>query len=713
LRILHITQHKCGSQWVRDVLTSHQVARHSRVRNVGISCSFVTKPVELDVPESAFAGPVYGMTPDHWSSWRRPEDKCVVVTRDPRDVSVSMLFSQLYSHTALAKEVREARDALLEIGDFDARLRLVFRDVASRQVWFVSWSPQVADASSGVMVRYEDLVADQMGTFSRVADFLGWPVPHSELEDAIAAHSFEKRSGRPRGAEDAFSHYRRGTPGDWRRFFTRATGQVFEELMPGMLVAAGYEEASSWWEKLPASLERPMLPVSAVPGTLEERLAIATRRNTILEKQIEEKQAVIRELAGQCDARQRLIESLSTQLGDAQGKLARAEAEARASEAAARPLDKSPHAARADAAKLDELHQLFFEHGAVRARELRDALVEKERVITELRRAVAAFRAAHFVLSPMATVRRIAGPRLGVLYQHNARPMRAIAPMPRCRVGESLPSIALVTPSFNQAGFISETISSVLGQDYPVLDYYVQDGGSTDGTPDLLAAYGDRLKWESSPDGGQASAINTAFGKVTGDVMGYLNSDDLLLPGALLTIGRFFVNNPEIDVVYGDRLIIDENGNEIGAWRLPKHQDGILSWADFVPQETLFWRRSAWERAGGEMDEGFRFALDWDLLVRLRDTGARMAHIPAFLGAFRVHDAQKTTSEISGIGAKEMSRIRLRTLGREPTRQELQRAVLPYMLAHIRTDLTARVADRLRYRTVQTIDGLAPAGETS
>ena len=132
-----------------------------------------------------------------------------------------------------------------------------------------------------------------------------------------------------------------------------------------------------------------------------------------------------------------------------------------------------------------------------------------------------------------------------------------------------------------------------------------------------------------------AQAINRGFAHSTGDIMAYLNADDLLLPGSLNFVAAYFEAHPDIDVVYGHRVLIDADGAEIGRWVLPPHEDEVLSWADFVPQETLFWRRDMGERAGGAMDESFRFALDWDLLLRFRDAGARFVRLPRFLGAFR------------------------------------------------------------------------------
>jgi GT2 family glycosyltransferase len=148
--------------------------------------------------------------------------------------------------------------------------------------------------------------------------------------------------------------------------------------------------------------------------------------------------------------------------------------------------------------------------------------------------------------------------------------------------------------------------------------------------------------------------------------------------------------------VYGDRLLIDESDMEIGRWIMPGHDSEVLSWADYVPQETLFWRRRIWDRVGGQIDESFKFAMDWDLLVRFRDAGARFAHIPRFLGAFRIHEHQKTSAAINEIGHKEMDRIREKLLGRVPGHMEVRKAVIPFLLKHVSTHMAYRVKSTLR-----------------
>lgn len=246
------------------------------------------------------------------------------------------------------------------------------------------------------------------------------------------------------------------------------------------------------------------------------------------------------------------------------------------------------------------------------------------------------------------------------------------------------PLISIVTPSFNQGHFIEQTIRSVLDQNYPKLEYAVQDGGSRDNTNAVVDRYRNRLVHaESRKDKGQGNAINLGFEHASGgEIMAYLNSDDLLLPGALNYVAAYFAAHPEVDVVYGHRAIINANGEEIGRWVLPTHSDRMLIWADYVPQETLFWRRSIWEKAGGMMDESFQFALDWDLLLRFRAAGAKFVRLPRFLGAFRVHQSQKTSDDLASTGIPEMKKLKMRLHGRETTLRDLRRNMNGYMLRH-------------------------------
>ena len=218
---------------------------------------------------------------------------------------------------------------------------------------------------------------------------------------------------------------------------------------------------------------------------------------------------------------------------------------------------------------------------------------------------------------------------IGALRHYPPRPLAVPTAYLDVTPPETPPTISIVTPSFQHAHFIERTLHSVVSQDYPALEYIVQDGASTDGTLDVLERYSERLAaWCSEPDYGQADAINRGFARSSGEIMAYLNSDDLLLPGSLAFVARFFDERPEVDVVYGDRLLIDEYDGDIGKWILPEHDDTILTLADYVPQETLFWRRRIWDRSGGLVDPSFGYAIDWDLLLRFREAGAVMVHVP-------------------------------------------------------------------------------------
>jgi glycosyltransferase involved in cell wall biosynthesis len=266
--------------------------------------------------------------------------------------------------------------------------------------------------------------------------------------------------------------------------------------------------------------------------------------------------------------------------------------------------------------------------------------------------------------------------------------------------------ISIVTPSYQQGRFLDRTIHSVVNQRYPALEYVVQDGGSSDQTLDVLRSF-DRLltRWVSESDNGQADAINRGFRGTTGEIMAWLNSDDLLLPGSLAYVSRYFSEHPEADVVYGDRLLIDEEDGQIGAWILPRHDDLALTLADFIPQETLFWRRSVWKAVGERVDPSFGYAVDWDLLLRFRDVGARMVRLPRYLGAFRVHDEQKTTASHL-LGMDECTRLRKRVHGRDVSIDEVYERLKPYLLRHLLFHARRQLVDAMPvYVPVSTVPG--------
>lgn len=265
---------------------------------------------------------------------------------------------------------------------------------------------------------------------------------------------------------------------------------------------------------------------------------------------------------------------------------------------------------------------------------------------------------------------------LDIVPQYAARPVAPERfPLPS-RSTATLSPLIVVTPSYQQVSFLEQTLRSVLEQQGVNVHYIVQDGGSTDGSVALIERYASRLAyWESARDAGQGDAINRGFARSAGqpdDVLMYLNSDDVLLPGAARFVLEYFARHPDVDAVYGHRVLIDARGDEVGRWFTPRQKSDDLRLVDHVPQETLFWRRRIWDRVGG-IDPSFQYALDWDLLLRFQAAGARIVRLPWFLGEFRIHAAQKSTARLAEDGIPEMTALRLRAWGRAPSFAEIHR----------------------------------------
>jgi FkbM family methyltransferase len=276
---------------------------------------------------------------------------------------------------------------------------------------------------------------------------------------------------------------------------------------------------------------------------------------------------------------------------------------------------------------------------------------------------------------------------------------------------QNAPRIAVVTPSLNHGAYLKQTIDSILGQEYPNLVYFVQDGGSQDGSVDILNSYNSELAWRSEPDTGQANAINRAFETIDGDIMAYINSDDMLLPGTLSYVARFFQRNPKVDVVYGHRICIDRDGSDIGRWVLPQHDLEALKWADYIPQETMFWRQRVWD-AVGPFNESFNYALDWDFILRAQAEGYRFWRLPRFLACFRVHDEQKTLA-LKQVGQQECDILRKKSFGTVPTQVEIHNGLRRYMRRHVALHILSRLEQRWsRYTRQQLVRVKFPARTT-
>jgi len=211
----------------------------------------------------------------------------------------------------------------------------------------------------------------------------------------------------------------------------------------------------------------------------------------------------------------------------------------------------------------------------------------------------------------------------------------------------NLLKISIITPSFNQDRFLEETLRSVLSQGYPRLEYIVIDGGSADGSVDLIKRYEKHLAyWVSEPDRGQADAINKGLAKVTGDVVAYINSDDVYFPGSLAAVGAYFSEHPGCTWLCGDTVLFGEGRRtELVRTIVPKSAAHCLSWAYKAPQPGMFWRR---EFIGSGFDERWRYCFDHELYVRLLLAGHRCEHLAAPVAAYRLHEDSKTVAEPGG-----------------------------------------------------------------
>jgi glycosyltransferase involved in cell wall biosynthesis len=207
---------------------------------------------------------------------------------------------------------------------------------------------------------------------------------------------------------------------------------------------------------------------------------------------------------------------------------------------------------------------------------------------------------------------------------------------------ESLwPRVSIITPSYNQAQFIEETIRSVLLQNYSSLEYIVVDGGSTDGTVEILHRYGRRIRWVSERDRGQTDAINKGLRMATGDVLAYLNSDDIYLPGGVLAIAEYLRQHPTTGLIYGDCKVVDESGGELGF--LPRHPFSLrrtIERGEFLPQQAVFWRREVMDKVGF-LDDSLHYAMDYEYFIRIARSFP-VAYVPFPAAAFRMQSSSKT-----------------------------------------------------------------------
>lgn len=216
-------------------------------------------------------------------------------------------------------------------------------------------------------------------------------------------------------------------------------------------------------------------------------------------------------------------------------------------------------------------------------------------------------------------------------------------------------SVSIITPSYNQAKYLEQTIQSVLGQEYPKIEYIVIDGGSTDDSERVIRKYMERLAyWISEKDSGQAEAINKGFRRARGEIVAWLNSDDFYLPDTISTVVKVFEENPDVVMVYGDMLAVDEYGQTINVLKYGSVSLQDLLCFRIIGQPSVFIRRAVLQRTGG-LDTGFHFLLDHHLWIRIAQHG-KILHVDQIWSAARYHAEAKNRAKAAGFG-REAFRI--------------------------------------------------------
>jgi glycosyltransferase involved in cell wall biosynthesis len=254
------------------------------------------------------------------------------------------------------------------------------------------------------------------------------------------------------------------------------------------------------------------------------------------------------------------------------------------------------------------------------------------------------------------------------------------------------PLVSIITPSYNQAAYLKAAIESVLSQEYPHIEYIVIDGGSTDGSQDIIQGYSSQLAgWLSEPDAGQTEAINKGFNRATGDIFAWLNSDDVYQPGAIRQAVDFFQTHPEIGMVYGQANYIDSAGNVIG--RFPAAETDykrLLRGYVHIPQQSAFFRGNLWSMVG-PLDPSFFFAMDYDLWVRLAAVTA-VAFVERTWANFRIHTDAKTSNAVDQCWP-EMLRVYNRYAGGKFSifylRYLLRQALAPFVPLRLKARMLA------------------------
>lgn len=222
-----------------------------------------------------------------------------------------------------------------------------------------------------------------------------------------------------------------------------------------------------------------------------------------------------------------------------------------------------------------------------------------------------------------------------------------------------IPKISIITPSFNQDKYIEETILSVINQDYANIEYIIIDGASTDKSVEIIKKYEKSIYfWVSEKDSGQSEAINKGFTRATGDIISWLNSDDILLPGALTKVADYFNNHKEVDIITGHLVLINQFSNIYSSYfTIAQKKSYAANGVYYTSQPSTFWRAEVLKKTG-LLNEEFHFQMDKEFLIRVLINGFKFGHINKMLAGFRMHQTSKSSEvKTSNIRKRDIQAI--------------------------------------------------------